>query len=297
VESSVSTLTDLLTRAEFLTGVAAGIVGLVILYAVGPGRNGRASGLWAWLLAGAGVVWIHFQVGRRLSLVLALAVLGVGGWLLDRTRDRTDHAAWKVVAWASILLGAYLFSARSGLPAIGWLRVAAPTVAVVSAIAIRRWDETDRIQYLGLLFAISAFGIWTTVPDTEGARMLLGAALPMALGTISSIGGSARGGGAFALTGLATWIVALGGETRPASIVGGWACLGLIVAIPLLLPNRSMAHFKPWVVIAIHTGVVVVAARVIGLQESLAVALAGVSILILAIVIAVAVLGRQAHEP
>jgi hypothetical protein len=42
--------------------------------------------------------------------------------------------------------------------------------------------------------------------------------------------------------------------------------------------------------------VVVVAARVIGLQESLAVALAGVSILILAVVAAVAVLGREAHE-
>ena len=296
MESSVSTLTDLLTRAEFLTGVGAGIVALMILYAFGPLRNHRAGGLWAWLLAGAGVVWIHFQVGRRLSLVLALAVLGVGGWLLDRTRGRTDHAAWKVVAWVSILVGAYLFSARSGLPAMGWLRVAAPTVAVVSALAIRRWDETDRIQYLGMLFAISAFGIWATVPDTEGARMLLGAALPMALGTFSSIGGSARGGGAFAITGLAAWIVALGGETRPASIVGGWACLGLIVAVPLILPNRSIARLKPWVVIAIHTGVVVVAARVIGLQESLAVALAGVSILILAVVIAVAVLGRQAHE-
>jgi hypothetical protein len=297
VESSVSTLTDLLTRAEFLTGVGAGIVALGILYAFGPLRNARAGGLWAWLLAGAGVVWIHFQVGRRLSLVLALAVLGVGGWLLDRTRGRTDDAAWKVVAWVSILLGAYMFSARSGLPAIGWLRIAAPALAVVSALAIRRWGDAYRPQHLGLLFAISAFGIWTTVPDTEGARMLLGAALPMALGTLNTIGGWARGGGAFALTGLATWIVALGGETRQASIVGGWACLGLLVAVPLILPNRSIAHLNPWVVIAGHTGVVVIAARVIGLQESLAVALVGVSILILAVVTAVAVLGRKAHEP
>jgi hypothetical protein len=296
VESSISTLTDLLTRAEFLTGVAAGIVGLAILYAVGPLRNGRADGLWAWLLAGAGVVWIHFQVGRRLSLVLALFVLGLGGWLLDRSRGRANSTSWTVVAWVSILLGAYLFSARSGLPVIDWLRVAAPVVAVVSALAIRRWGEAYQPEYLGMLFAISAFGIWTTVPDTEGARMLLGAALPMAFGTFNPIGGSTRGGGAFALTGLATWIVALGGETRPASIVGGWACLGLVVAIPLILRNRSLAHLRPWAVIAGHVVVVVVAARVIGLQESLAVALAGFSILILAVVAAVAVLGREAHE-
>ncbi len=289
MQQSLDTLVDLLTRSDFHTGLITGLVALSLLVALV--RLGAARfAVWGVVLTTAGVVGIHFHIGRRLSLILALIAVGVGGWLLDSAAAHRDRRILQALAWVSVVFGAIIFSTRSGLPEILWVKIAAPIVLVFAAMALREWGEAERREYLGPLFLISAFGIWTAVPATESARILLGAAVPMALGTLRPIGARIYGPGAFALTGLAVWLVARGGEPRPASIIGGWACFGILVALPLLLRLRPQVGIEMWKVVAAHAVTVLVASRIIGLQESTVVAFAGVMVLIVALGVAGALL-------
>jgi hypothetical protein len=278
VQESLDTLADLLTRSDFHTGLITGIVALGLIVALMKFGASRFAA-WGVALAAAGVVGIHLHIGRRFSLILALLAVGVGGWLLDVAASHRDRRILQTLAWVSVVFGGIVFSTRSGLPDITWVKISAPIVLVLSAVALRAWGEAERREYLGPLFLISAFGIWTAVPATESARILLGAAFPMALGTLRPIGARIYGPGAFALTGLAIWLIARGGEPRPASIIGGWACLGILVALPPLLRLRPHVHVEMWKVVVAHAITVLVAARIIGLQDSMAVALAGVTIL------------------
>ncbi|MGF1616989.1 MAG: hypothetical protein ACFCU2_04175 [Acidimicrobiia bacterium] len=283
VRQSLDTLIDLLTRDDFHTGLITGLVALGVLVALVKFGAARFAA-WGVILTSAGVVGIHLHIGRRFSLILALLAVGVGGWLLDRAASHRDRRMLQALAWVSVVFGGIIFSTRSGLPDILWVRLAAPLVLIVAAVALREWGEAERREYLGPMFLISAFGIWTAVPATESARILLGAALPMALTTLRPIGARIYGPGAFALTGLAVWLVARGGEPRPASIIGGWACLGILVALPLLLRLRPRVDIEVWKVVVAHAVTVLLAARIIGLQESTGVALAGMTILVVVLV-------------
>lgn len=278
MQQSLDTLTDLLTRADFITGLIAGLIALGILFALVRLGAGALVG-WGLVLTFAGLVGIHFHIGRRLSLILALLVLGAGGWILDRVASDPDRRSLRVLAWAVIVVGGVIFSTRSGLPDIAWVRISAPFVVVLAGVTLRKWTDGEAAKYVGPLFAITAFGIWTTVPSTESARVLLGAAIPMAFGTLRPVGARIYGPGAFALSGLAIWVVALGGEPRPASLLGGWACLGILVALPLLLRNRQGPGIKMWMVVVGHAVTVLLASRVVGLQDSVVVAMVGLAIL------------------
>lgn len=279
MRQSFDTLTDLLTRPDFITGLIAGLIALSVLSALVRSGASRIAG-WGLALTAAGLVGVHFHIGRRLSLILALLVLGAGGWIVDRVASHPDRRILQVLAWVVIVVGGVLFSTRSGLPDIAWVRLSAPFVVVLAGVTLREWTDEERAKYVGPLFAITAFGIWTTVPSTESARVLLGAAIPMAFGTLPPLGARIYGPGAFPLSGLAIWIVALGGEPRPASIIGGWACLGILVALPLLLRNREWPGIKIWKVVVGHAVTVLVASRVVGLQDSMVVAMVGLAILI-----------------
>lgn len=279
MQESFATLVDLLTRADFIAGLIMGLVALGGLIALVKVEAVTIAG-WGVVLTSAGLIGIHLHIGRRLSLILALVVLGAGGWLLDRIATHPDRPILKVAAWVLIALGGLTFSIRSGLPDIAWVRISAPLVVVLAAVALRKWSDDERREYLGAMFFLTAFGIWTTVPDTESARVLLGAAIPMALGTLRPVGARIYGPGAFALSGLAIWVVARGGEPRPASIIGGWACLGILVALPFLLRLRPRPDIKMWIVVVVHALTVLLASRVIGLQDSVVVAMVGLAILI-----------------
>lgn len=280
MQQSLDTLTDLLTRADFITGLIAGLFALGVLFALVRLEAGTFAS-WGLVLTLAGLVGIHFHIGRRLSLILALLVLGAGGWILDRVASDPDRRILRVLAWVVIVVGGVLFSTRSGLPDIAWVRISAPFAVVLAGVTLRQWTDEEAEKYVGPLFAITAFGIWTTVPSTESARVLLGAAIPMAFGTLRPVGARIYGPGAFTLSGLAIWVVALGGEPRPASLIGGWTCLGILVVLPLLLRVRPWLDIKMWVVVVAHAATVLLASRVIGLQDSRGLALAGVAILVI----------------
>jgi hypothetical protein len=105
---------------------------------------------------------------------------------------------------------------------------------VLGGACVASFDARHSARGLGPpLFALATAGVYFTVPDTEHALVLIGAALPLALSSwpvpLTRLGS----GGAYAATGLLAWTAATDGVARPASIVGGMASLGLLLAEPV----------------------------------------------------------------
>lgn len=267
MESSLDTLADLLRRPEFHTGLIAGIVGWVVV------RTLSTRGLgWGISLAAATIVGVNVIVAQRLSTAAGLALLAVGGGLLERNQDRPDAAP---LPWLIIVAGAILTTVRGGLPETTWIQFLAPVLIVASGYWMAGWASLPQRQLLGPLVAVTAFGIWSTVPDTDIARILLGAAIPLAFATVTARGLRLSAVGAFPLAGTLIWVAATGGEGRHASIVGAWACVGILVLLPLLASRA--AQISPWVVTGSHMLLVLVSARIFGLWESAGPAAVGVA--------------------
>lgn len=255
--SEIVTLVDLFTRPEFLAGLVLGTVALVLLL-IAPTELRS----WGVALAAVVAIGVNLAEGRRLAMTLGVVLLAVGGGLLDGRRvsgERSPLWPWLIVGG-----GALLVTTRGGLAGDVWLQLAAPMAIVGSGYLMSKWPEGESSPMLGPLFLVTAFGIWVTVPETETARVVLGAAIPLAAATSGHIGARLRAPGAYALAGLLVWIVAVSGIPRPASIVGGWASLGLFLLMPLVV-EKGAARLSRWSVFGIHAVMVVLASRVIGL--------------------------------
>jgi hypothetical protein len=116
-------------------------------------------------------------VGLLLGAAAALACLGAWAW------RRRPGAPAPVVGVALAAAGAAGIVAATDPPAALALPLPAVAVAAVVAGALladfdRRWR---RHGLAPLLLAISAAGIYATVPDVEAPLVVLGASLPMAL--------------------------------------------------------------------------------------------------------------------
>jgi hypothetical protein len=263
---------------------------------------GRADELAAGLLAG---------------LAAALACLAVWAW---RRRHRPG-APTPVAGVALAAAGGAGIVAATDPPAtlalpLPWIAVAAGVAGALLAGFDRRWRGHGLAP---LLLAVSAVGVYATVPDVEWALVVVGAALPLTLlgwpGPLAPgglRGPRRRGGpaqpppslgvaGSLAAAALLAWTVAAGGAGRPGSVVGGLACLGVLGVEPLarlLDPRHRSALARPrvaWTALAAHLVLVAVAARVVGRAETVATALplAG---LVLAAALALALAGAASVE-
>lgn len=130
---------------------------------------------------------------------------------------------------------------------------------------------------LGL--ALSAVGVFYTVPDTEEALLFLGVALPCLPLACLRAPPALGPFGAGAWTGALAWLAATGARGRPPVALAGLACLGLLLVTPLLaLVARRLARDWPGTHRRELAGgqllLVFVAARLIP-RSSLAVALLG----------------------
>ena len=277
MSDSLSTFLDLLTRTDFLVGGFFGLTGLVVIYFA---RTDEGSVLeWGLTLTSAAFLAVSLAVGSRLSLLASLFALAVGGWMA-RPPSGSARAPF---GWVLIVAGAVALVLRGGFAEVGWLAVVAPIATIAIGAVLAAWANRLPQDVLGVMVAISAFGIWATVPETETARALLGASIPLAVATLPPIRARLGYSGAFALAGLLVWVVATGGEARPASIVGGWACIGAIAILPLYNPPvAALVGRKRVVTVLIHTVIVVVTSRVIGLWESAGLALLAVVALFVA---------------
>ena len=113
----------------------------------------------------------------------------------------------------------------------------------------------------------------------------------MALATLPPISARLTGGGAFALAGLLIWVTALGSAARPASIIAGWACLGVLPLVPWL--GLSKKPINRYAIVGTHLLVVLVASRFIGSWEAVIASLIGTILLVASAVFALLVLARS----
>lgn len=279
---SLSTLGDLFTRPDFQAGLLAGAVGLGVLFAAS--REDSTTRWWGVVFTLAALIVINTVVERRLGVSSGLFALGAGGWLLGPANDRPV----KAFGWVLIVVGATLVGWRGGLSDIDWLPVVTPVAIIIGGTALSGWSTRLPHNLLGPMMAITAFGIWVTVPETEHARVLLGVSLPLAAATTRPVHARLSSAGAFALAGMIVWVVAVGGDARPGSIIGGWASLGVIVILPFVRPAATMLiERRPFLIVGFHALFVLVATRVIGLWESAVVA--SVAVLFTAIAAFVAI--------
>jgi hypothetical protein len=283
---------DAFQVAEFITGLQAGLVVLALGAVAGVGwRVLRgvplpAAGL---LLVGA-VAWgLREAVALPPGLVEGLAALA-GAGLVAGVLPRPEIAGIVLA-----VPGAWVVASRGDLMDVGWVPVLVAAAAVLGGALVadfdRRWRRTG---FAPVLLAVAAVGVYYSVPDTEQASVLLGAALPVAaLGGPLALAGLGSAG-AYAATGLVAWTAATGGLARPSSIVGGIACLGLLIAEPLaraLAPTgASLLDFverRWWGVVPVAAGqltLVYVASRWAGLRPGV-----GQAVVIVTIDLAVAV--------
>jgi hypothetical protein len=266
---------------EFSRGLAAGVVALgfaLVLARTGRlGASGRAPV--TGVLMGAAALW---AIGRTRALTpgVFLGLVGVSG-----VAAASGLRAWRHPAVTAPLAAApfaWLLALAPAVPSTGWVRALVAGTAAVGSVAASRTDAEWGITGLTpVLYAITAFGVFAAVPDTEEAAALLGASLPAALAGWP-LGRARLGrGGAGTATALVVWVAAVGGRGRPPSIVGAVACLGLLVTLPAgrWLARRigcpggvpRFGHGAVPVLVA-HTAVVALASRVAGISGDLGVA-------------------------
>ncbi|MBW3641779.1 MAG: hypothetical protein KY447_02580 [Actinobacteria bacterium] len=260
-------------RGGVVLGLAALVLGVVVagLWRARRGASCPVAGL---LLAAVGAAAI-VQAQRPVpGLVPGLLALAIGGVVVDAVpRLRPLLAVFA-------LPGAWLLATGVEVEQ-AWAPLAVAVAVVGGGALVADFDLRWSARPLGpALMAASLAGVFITVPETKEALAVLGAALPLvALGWPASLA-SLGAGGSLAATGLLAWTTAQGGTFRAASIVGGLACLGMLVAEPLgrlVQRNRSRRRLPRSAgvllgVVTAHLVVVLVAGRVAGLGDDVTVA-------------------------
>lgn len=303
----LETLLDLATTPQFQAGLRAGIVSLIVAIPLGlwwRHRTGRPVPIAGVLLAIATLLTLPVTRSVPLTIWGGIILLGGAGSLASLARS----PGWRGILTAiAAIPGALLLGYVSDVPGPDWAQWLVILGVVAAGPLAADFDERYRQRAWGPpLLAISILGLLFTVPDTEEALVLAGVALPLAvLGgpvRLASLGraGALMGVGVFLL------VTTVGGLGRESSMVGAAASLGLLVAEPLArLSKVSAARLgrldaleRPWkgaiAVGVLQLALVLVTARVAGLQDHLAPA---VLIAAFALVTATALSAIPGNEP
>jgi hypothetical protein len=265
-------MADLWNAHEFREGLWFGVIAAAALLIIGLALSARRTGRplpFGGVVIAVGGLW-SISDSRNVPTAVVLGVIGIGAaGALTRFHWMSR---WYCFALAVPFAAAIGF--RGELITDLWVRILVTLAASVGALFAAEFDHSWRVEAPGLtLFAVSALGVYATVPDTELVAAVLGVSLPLVvLGWPARLATLGRAGGAAAVA-LLVWAGAAGGGGRPASIVAVVACLGLLVGGPVgrvLLPRVgdrlrrvSDGPITFWLVVS-HVAIVGVASRVGG---------------------------------
>jgi hypothetical protein len=277
---------DLLADEGFLTGLRFGALAvLAVVVVTALDRHLRPWAGVAFVAAGLLALDDAFTVEQE--VVVGLAVLAVGGF----AAMRLPMPVWLVAAAP----GAVLFAQATDLDEPSW---AIPTILATTLVGGLLMADFDKaFAPTGLppvMFAVTLLGVYVTVPETQHAILLVGAALPLVvLGwpwPLASLGV----GGSFAATALVTWIVVVDGSFRTSSVVGGIASIGMFAVEPVV--RRALRWAEPRQVLAVgilHLVLVGACSRIAGLRSSSVQALVIIAVVDVAAGVALAVIGSR----
>jgi hypothetical protein len=210
-----------------------------------------------WFVAGVATC-VGLRTDHRLlnPLVVAIVLLALGDYL---AREGSWQARAVALAPGSVVLGAAL---PDGWPF--WIRAVAAVAALVGGVVAVEVDRRAP-RLVPLLLAVGALGVYLCVPDTEVSKAVLGAlVVAAALGLEPRLRHRC---GISAVVGLFVWAAAYGGLGRPGSVVGGIACLGVVLLIPLV-PRWSPTRWAVVAAVVVQVPLVVFVSRVAGFEES-----------------------------
>ncbi len=279
-------LRTLIDAPEFHTGLLAGMVALLVsaivvaaLRAAGSNRNGRHGharpGLVGPAFVVAGLAGIS-GLGPLDPAVPTRVVFALAGlWLAGEIGARTAVPIGAVLA---LVAGIVLADPSAG-SAI-WITLILVLVPAIAGTTTADFDRRTARHGLGpVLMLVSIGGLYTTVPDTELALVVLGAAIPVTLLAWPRAWARLGAGGAYAAIGLYVWVATVEGAGRTGSIVGAVAVLALLVLEPIgrlvgprvpverLPPILTTARVTPYTLVVAQLLLVAWASRVAGLAD------------------------------
>jgi hypothetical protein len=199
--------------------------------------RGRPAPIAGLFLGAAAALAVHATQVVPPGLVVGLLALAVVG--------NVAHLSTRPSVTGLVLAipGAWIIAVHARLPPIAWVQILVVVGVVGGGTLVADFDHhSERMTAAPVLVAVTAVGLYFTVPDTEHARALLGASACIALlgwpWPMASLGR----GGAYVATAVILWTAGIDGAGRYGSIVGGSACLGLLVVEPLA---RALAGGRP----------------------------------------------------
>ena len=245
----------------------------------------------AFVLAAVGTVlaWVVVpRIRRRQRGPAALGAIAVVAALVA-LRAEYQTTAWLAVGVALLALSAatvpvpFGFLGRAVARVAGALAVAHASpgppawmralvlVTLIVAPSLARAVDRRAARLAPLLVLTSAFGVYAGVADTEVPKVLLGAWAPVAL--VGLVSGRRPGASTAAAMGLLAYAAVTGGHTRPGSVIGALACIGVFVVVPFTGWRPARAG-DGLVLVAVHVALVAWVARVAGLHHGVAAAVA-----------------------
>jgi hypothetical protein len=236
-------LIDLFETTFFQSGLRFGLIALVagflITLTIRRSRPAPIGGLL--ILAGVlAAFWRLEEFGWAPLFPLGLILVGVAVMRLPKASDG-------LVALASIP-GAIWLALSTEVTNLSWVRTAIAVLIPLGGYLLTDFESRYSGMGLGVVFyMLATVGVFLAVPDTEWALVLIAVVIPVTFLAWPQVRIRLGTEGIYAALAIFLLVTAQGGEPRPASIVGGFACLGLLLLEPIVMQLRpSIVRVTSW---------------------------------------------------
>jgi hypothetical protein len=160
---------------------------------------------------------------------------------------RLSRAPDAAVAMASVP-GAFWLALSTDVTDLVWVRVAIAVLIPLGGYLATDFEKRYSGMGLGVIFyMLATVGVFLAVPDTEWALVLIAVAIPVTLLAWPQVRVCLGVEGVYVALAVFFLITAQGGGPRPASIVGGFGCLGLLLLEPVVMElHPGIVRLTSW---------------------------------------------------